>query len=218
MTVRVLLADDQPLVRAALQMVIADAPGLDLAGEAGTGAEAVRMTEDLRPDVVVMDIRMPGMDGIEATRLITEGSGARVLVLTTFDDDEYVYGALRAGASGFLVKDMALDDILAAVRVVAAGDALIAPRVTRRLIERFAGRIAPGPRPRRVAGLTEREAEVLTLVGRGMSNAEIAAELFISTATVKTYVTRLLAKLDARDRVRLVIIAYEACLVSPTPQ
>ncbi|GAB3891359.1 response regulator [Microbispora bryophytorum] len=213
MTVRVLLADDQPLVRAALRMVIADAPGLDLAGEAGTGAEAVRMAEDVEPDVVVMDIRMPGMDGIEATRLITAGCGAQVLVLTTFDDDEYVYGALRAGASGFLVKDMALDDILAAIRVVAAGEALIAPRVTRRLIEEFAGR--PAPRPPRATGLTEREAEVLTLVGRGLSNAEIAAELFISAATVKTYVTRLLAKLGARDRVRLVIIAYETGLVSP---
>ncbi|MEU7876945.1 response regulator transcription factor [Microbispora bryophytorum] len=215
MTVRVLLADDQPLVRAALRMVIADAPGLDLAGEAGTGAEAVRMAEAVEPDVVVMDIRMPGMDGIEATRLITAGCGAQVLVLTTFDDDEYVYGALRAGASGFLVKDMALDDILAAIRVVAAGEALIAPRVTRRLIEEFAGRPAPGPRPPRAPGLTEREAEVLTLVGRGLSNAEIAAELFISAATVKTYVTRLLAKLGARDRVRLVIIAYETGLVSP---
>ncbi|MEU7911124.1 response regulator transcription factor [Microbispora bryophytorum] len=215
MTVRVLLADDQPLVRAALRMVIADAPGLDLAGEAGTGAEAVRMAEAVEPDVVVMDIRMPGMDGIEATRLITAGCGAQVLVLTTFDDDEYVYGALRAGASGFLVKDMALDDILAAIRVVAAGEALIAPRVTRRLIEEFAGRPAPGPRSPRAPGLTEREAEVLTLVGRGLSNAEIAAELFISAATVKTYVTRLLAKLGARDRVRLVIIAYETGLVSP---
>ncbi|WP_327044997.1 response regulator transcription factor [Microbispora sp. NBC_01189] len=215
MTVRVLLADDQPLIRAALQMVIADAPGLDLVGEAGTGAEAVRMAREVGPDVVVMDIRMPEMDGIEATRLITAGCGAHVLVLTTFDDDEHVYGALRAGASGFLVKDMALDDILAAIRVVAAGDALIAPRVTRRLIEEFAERPAPGPRPRHVAGLTERETEVLTLVGRGLSNAEIAAELFISPATVKTYVTRLLAKLDARDRVRLVIIAYETGLVSP---
>ncbi|GAA4188925.1 response regulator [Microbispora amethystogenes] len=217
MTVRVLLADDQPLIRAALQMVIADAPGLDLAGEAGTGAEAVRMAREVGPDVVVMDIRMPEMDGIEATRLITAGCGAHVLVLTTFDDDEHVYGALRAGASGFLVKDMALDDILAAIRVVAAGEALIAPRVTRRLIEEFAERPAPGSRPPRVAGLTERETEVLTLVGRGLSNAEIAAELFISPATVKTYVTRLLAKLDARDRVRLVIIAYETGLVSPRP-
>ncbi|GAA4236785.1 DNA-binding NarL/FixJ family response regulator [Streptosporangium album] len=217
MTVRVVLADDQPLIRAALQMVIADAPGLELVGEAGTGAEAVQLTEDLHPDVVVMDIRMPGMDGIEATRLITAGPGtARVIVLTTFDDDDHVYGALRAGASGFLVKDMALDDILAAVRVVAAGDALIAPSVTRRLIEEFAGRAAPVPHRRRLDGVTAREREVLTLIGRGMSNTEIAADLVISVATVKAYVTRLLAKLDARDRVQLVIIAYEAGLASPS--
>ncbi|WP_424532472.1 response regulator [Sphaerisporangium viridialbum] len=217
MTVRVVLADDQPLVRAALRMVIADAPDLELAGEAGTGAEAVRLTEELHPDVVVMDIRMPGMDGIEATRLITSGPGtARVIVLTTFDDDDYVYGALRAGASGFLVKDMALDDILAAVRVVAAGDALIAPGVTRRLIGEFAGRPSPVPRHRGLDGVTAREREVLTLIGRGMSNSEIAAELVISVATVKAYVTRLLAKLDARDRVQLVIIAYDAGLASPS--
>jgi DNA-binding NarL/FixJ family response regulator len=216
MTVRVVLADDQPLVRTALQMVITDTSDIDVVGEAGTGAEAVRLAENIHPDVVVMDIRMPGMDGIEATRLITAGpSRAHVLVLTTFDDDDYVYAALRAGASGFLVKDMALDDILAAVRVVAAGDALIAPSVTRRLIEEFAGRPEPAPGRRVVDGITEREREVLTLVGRGMSNTEIATDLFISIATVKTYVTRLLAKLDARDRVQLVIIAYETGLVAP---
>ncbi|GLX97114.1 response regulator transcription factor [Herbidospora sp. NBRC 101105] len=218
MSVRVLLADDQPLIRTALRMVIADAPGLEVAGEAGTGAEAVRLTRELGPDVVVMDIRMPGMDGIEATRRITEAGGStRVVVLTTFDDDENVYGALRAGAAGFLVKDMALDDILSAVRVVAAGDALIAPGVTRRLIAAFAAR--PGPRPntrpepRALTGITDREREVLTLIGRGRSNAEIAAELFISPATVKAHVTRLLVKLAARDRVQLVIIAYETGLV-----
>jgi DNA-binding NarL/FixJ family response regulator len=215
MTVRVVLADDQPLVRTALQMVITDTPDVDVVGEAGTGEEAVRLAVDARPDVVVMDIRMPGMDGIEATRLITSGSGtARVVVLTTFDDDDYVYGALRAGASGFLVKDMALDDILAAIRVVATGDALIAPSVTRRLIEEFACRPEPVSPRRSVQGITERECEVLTLVGRGMSNPEIAADLFISVATVKTHVTRLLAKLDARDRVHLVIMAYEAGLVT----
>jgi len=214
MTVRVILADDQPLVRAALQMVITDAPDIEVVGEAGTGTEAVELTESLRPDVVVMDIRMPGMDGIKATRLITAGpSRARVIVLTTFDDDDYVYGALRAGASGFLVKDMALDDILAAIRVVAAGDALIAPSVTRRLIAEFTGRPEPVPSRRMADGITEREREVLTLVGRGMSNTEIADHLVISVATVKTYVTRLLAKLDARDRVQLVIIAYETGLV-----
>ncbi|MGY0059019.1 response regulator transcription factor [Streptomyces sp. LZ34] len=218
MTIRVVLADDQPLVRAALRMVITDIPDLEVVGEAEDGAEAVRLTGELTPDVVVMDIRMPGMDGIEATRLITTGSGpTRVVVLTTFDDDDYVYGALRAGASGFLVKDMALDDILAAVRVVAAGDALIAPGVTRRLIKEFAARpTATPPRRAELGGITEREREVLTLVGSGLSNAEIADLLCISVATAKTYLTRLLAKLDARDRVQLVILAYEAGLVAPS--
>ena len=228
MTVRIVLADDQPLVRAALRMVITDAPDMEVVGEAGTGEEAVALVAELGPDVVVMDIRMPGTDGIEATARITRGGGAtRVVVLTTFDDDDYVYGALRAGASGFLVKDMALEDILAAVRVVAAGDALIAPGVTRRLIEEFAARPEPAGGAggaggevarRRLEGITGREREVLTLVGRGLSNTEIAAELFLSTATVKTYLTRLLAKLDARDRVHLVIIAYETALVPPPPR
>jgi DNA-binding NarL/FixJ family response regulator len=217
-TVRVVLADDQPLVRAALQMVITDTADVQVVGEAADGAEAVRLTGELSPDVVVMDIRMPGMDGIEATRLITTGAGtARVVVLTTFDDDDYVYGALRAGASGFLVKDMALDDILAAVRTVAAGDALIAPSVTRRLIKEFAGRpTAAPPRRAELQRITDREVEVLTLVGTGLSNAEIAQRLSISVGTAKTYLTRLLAKLDARDRVQLVILAYEAGLVAPS--
>ncbi|NBM16935.1 response regulator transcription factor [Streptomyces sp. GC420] len=219
MTLRVVLADDQPLIRTGLRVLIADQPDLEIVAEAGTGAEAVRAVAGLRPDVVVMDIRMPGMDGIEATRLITRGPGpTRVLVLTTFDDDECVYGALRAGASGFLVKDMALDDILTAIRVVGAGDALIAPSVTRRLIEEFAARPRPvtASTPRPVEGLvTGREREVLTLVGQGLSNAEIAARLSISVATAKAHVARLLAKLDARDRVRLVILAYENGLVTP---
>jgi DNA-binding NarL/FixJ family response regulator len=214
--VRVVLADDQPLVRTALRMVITDVPDLEVVGEAGTGAEAVELAEAEHPDVVVMDLRMPGMDGIEATRLITEGtSGARVIVLTTFDDDDYLYGALRAGAAGFLVKDMALDDILAAIRVVATGDGLLAPSVTRRLIREFADRPRPAaPAARTVEGITDREREVLALVGHGLSNTEIAERLSISVATAKTYVTRLLAKLGARDRVRLVIIAYEAGLVA----
>ncbi|MFE7587762.1 response regulator [Kitasatospora sp. NPDC001119] len=219
MTIRVVLADDQPLVRAALQMVITDAPDLEVVGEAGDGAEAVELTAALDPDVVVMDIRMPGMDGIEATRRITAGPGrAQIVVLTTFDDDDYVYAALRAGASGFLVKDMALDEILAAVRVVAAGDGLIAPGVTRRLIKEFADRptATSSAEPRRtITGITDREREVLTLIGQGMSNPELAEHLVISVATAKTYVTRLLSKLNARDRVQLVIIAYEAGLVTP---
>ncbi|MFD8754796.1 response regulator [Kitasatospora sp. NPDC059577] len=222
--IRVVLADDQPLVRAALEMVIAETTDIEVAGEAGTGAEAVRLAAELRPDVVVMDIRMPGTDGIEATRLVTAAGGpTRVVVLTTFDEDEHVYAALHAGASGFLVKDMALDDILGAVRVVAAGEALIAPSVTRRLIGAFVagrppvqvlGRGARDGAVRRLEVITGREREILTLVGRGLSNTEIAAELVLSIATVKTYMTRLLAKLDARDRVHLVILAYEAGLVS----
>jgi DNA-binding NarL/FixJ family response regulator len=215
MAIRVVLADDQPLVRAGLRVLIADTPGIDVAGEAATGDEAVRLAGDIRPDVVLMDIRMPGMDGIEATRMITAGEDAtRVIILTTFDDDDYVYGALRAGASGFLVKDMVLEDILTAIRVVAAGDALIAPSVTRRLIGEFAARPLPAPRPSALPGVTGREREVLTLVGQGMSNAEIAARLVISTATAKAHVARLLAKLGARDRVQLVIAAYEAGLAS----
>jgi DNA-binding NarL/FixJ family response regulator len=215
MTIRVILADDQPLVRAGLRRLIDQTPGIDVAGEAGTGTEAVQLTRDTGPDVVIMDIRMPGMDGIEATQLITDGdTNARVLVLTTFDDDDYVYGALRAGASGFLVKDMALDDILTAIRVVAAGDAIIAPGVTRRLIARFTSQPRESRRPREITGITDRECEVLRLVGLGMSNAEIAAALYITAGTAKTHVARLLAKLGARNRVQLVITAYEAGLVT----
>jgi DNA-binding NarL/FixJ family response regulator len=223
MSVRVLLVDDQPLMLVGLGILIGDAAGLEVVGEAGDGREAVRLVRELRPDVVVMDIRMPGMDGIEATRRATaEPDPPKVLVLTTFDDDEYVYGALRAGASGFLLKSMALDAILDAIRVVAAGDALIAPSVTRRLIADFAGTSGPavpeqdaGPAAdsRLIAGITDREREVLALVGQGLSNTEIAERLVISAATAKTHVARLFAKLEARDRVHLAIIAFETGLV-----
>lgn len=220
MTIRVLLADDQPLIRTGLRVLAADTPDLEVVGEAATGTEAVRLTRELGPDVVVMDIRMPGMDGIEATGLIAAAATPpRVLMLTTFDDDDYVYASLRAGASGFLVKDMELEAIMGAIRVVASGDALIAPSVTRRLIEEFAARPEPGrgPAPARVPdGVTDREREVLTLVGRGLSNAEIAAELHISVATAKAHVARLFTKLGARDRVHLVIVAYEVGLVAPS--
>jgi DNA-binding NarL/FixJ family response regulator len=218
MPTRLLLVDDQPLIRSALRVLIADTDDLIVVGEAGTGGEAVELVRRVTPDVVVMDIRMPGMDGIAATRRILDRPDPpHVLILTTFDDDEYVYDALRAGASGFLVKDMALDEILAAVRVVAAGDALLAPKVTRLLIERFVA--APGssssPAPRLAGSVTDREREVLTLIGRGRSNTEISADLHITVATVKAHVARLLTKLDARDRVQLVIIAYETGLVGP---
>jgi DNA-binding NarL/FixJ family response regulator len=214
MTIRVELADDQPLVRAGLRVLIADTPDIEVTAEAANGTEAVRLARESRPDVVLMDIRMPGMDGIEATQLITaDDCPARVIVLTTFDDDDNVYRALQAGASGFLVKDMPLEDILAAIRVVAAGDALIAPSVTRRLIECFAARPRKARKPQAIDGITGREREVLTLVGQGMSNSEIAARLVISDATAKAHVARLLAKLRARDRVQLVIIAYQAELV-----
>jgi DNA-binding NarL/FixJ family response regulator len=214
MTIRTLLVDDQPLVRTGLRMFLAEAADIEVVGDAGTGAEAVALATSEAVDVVVMDIRMPGMDGVEATRRISGGvAGARVVILTTFDDDEHVYAALRAGASGFLVKDMALEDIQAAIRTVASGDALIAPSVTRRLIGRFAESHQRTPKRRDLDGITQREREVLTLVGLGRTNSEIADELYISTATAKSHVARLLAKLDARDRVQLVIVAYEAGLV-----
>ena len=218
MTVRVVLADDQPLVRSGLSMIMSEYPELEVVGEAATGAEAVQRVAELGPDVVVMDIRMPGMDGIEATRLITNATTrTRVLVLTTFDEDDHVYAALRAGASGFVVKDMALDDIVAAIRVVAAGDSLLAPGVTRRLIADFVEHREGIPRRplRPVEGITEREQEVLTLIGQGRSNTEIAEDLFITVATAKSHVSRLFTKLGARDRVQLVITAYEWGLVAP---
>jgi len=217
MTIRVLLADDQPLIRTGLAMVITDTPDIHVVGEAGTGTQAVHLTRDLHPDVVVMDIRMPGMNGIEATQMITTDTPTtRVVILTTFDDDDNIYAALRAGASGFLVKDMALDDILTALRVVAAGNALIAPTVTRRLIEEFAARPHPAQHPRELDDITEREHEVLILVARGLSNTEIATHLHISYGTAKAHIASLLTKLAARDRIQLVITAYETGLMTPT--
>ena len=220
MTIRVVVADDQALVRSGFTMLLAGEPDIEIVGEAGNGAEAVALTASERPDVVLMDVRMPVMDGIEATRRISEDATlaeTKVVILTTFDLDEYVHEALRAGASGFLLKDTLPVDLLNAVRVVAAGDALISPKITRRLIEEFASRPQPGATaPDAVLEqLTDREREVLETVARGHSNAEIAAELFVSHATVKTHISRLLMKLDARDRAQLVMIAYETGLVSP---
>jgi len=242
MTLRVVVADDQALVRVGFCGIIAATPGFAVVGEAGNGAEAVEAARRTKPDVILMDVRMPVMDGIEATRRITVSTDVRALILTTFDLDEYVFAALRAGASGFLLKDTLPADLLTAIRVVAAGDALLAPSVTRRLIGEFA-RTAPvvgpitGPASGAAAGgaqtaarasddsqpslscgklqrvLTDRELEVLKMVARGMSNAEIAEELTISPATAKTHVAHLLTKLDARDRIQLVIIAYQSGLV-----
>ena len=217
MTIRVLVADDQALVRGSFRLLVDTAPDLASVGEAATGAEAVELARREKPDLVLMDIRMPEMDGLEATRQITADpatSNVRVLILTTFDLDEYVFAALRAGASGFLLKDTRPADLLAAIRVIAAGDALLAPGVTRRLIAEFTRR--PEPRKRPIAELaetTEREREVLTLIGLGLSNTEIATELHVSLSTAKTHVGRLLMKLGARDRAQLVIAAYDNGLV-----
>ena len=221
MTIRVVVADDQALVRKAFVVLLSSESDIEVAGEAANGAEALALAASERPDVMLMDIRMPVMDGLEATRMITADeslSDTRVLILTTFDLDEYVHEALRAGASGFLLKDTLPNDLINAVRIVADGDALIAPKITRRLIEEFARRPQPGSAPANSAALeqlTDREREVLELVAKGQSNAEIAATLFVSHATVKTHVSRLLMKLDARDRAQLVMLAYETGVVAP---
>jgi DNA-binding NarL/FixJ family response regulator len=218
--IRVAIADDQALVRSGFAVLLRSADDIEVVGEAGDGREAVELARRERPEVFLMDIRMPEMDGLEATRRILSdktGESTHVLILTTFDLDEYVFEALRAGASGFLLKDTLPDDLLTAVRVVAAGEALLAPKITRRLIEEFVQQpSAPAATPHPgLRSLTERECEVLEAVARGLSNAEIAAELFMSHATAKTHVSRLLTKLDARDRAQLVMIAYESGLIVP---
>ena len=215
--IRVLVVDDQELVRLGFCVILDAADGIAVVGEAANGEAAVSQVAAHGPDVVLMDIRMPGMDGLEATRLITRGpAGPKVVMLTTFDLDDYVYEALRAGASGFLLKDSPRHDLIAAVRAAAAGDALLAPSVTRRLIEAFARRPPEtSPSPSQLTSLTARERDVLLLLARGRSNAEIAAALFVSEATVKTHVGNLLAKLGLRDRVQAVILAYETGIVVP---
>jgi DNA-binding NarL/FixJ family response regulator len=222
-TIGVLVADDEALVRAGFTVLVGAAPDLEVVGEAANGVEAVRLVEELAPDVVLMDVRMPVMDGLEATARIAADNPSgevRVLVVTTFDQDEYVFEALRAGASGFVLKDTPPEQLLDAIRVVAAGDALLAPGVTRRLVAAFVARPRPGAGPsaeRRAVldGLTDRERDVLLAVAAGRSNAEVADALIVSVATVKTHVSHLLAKLGARDRAQLVVVAYESGLVVP---
>jgi DNA-binding NarL/FixJ family response regulator len=214
-SIRVLICDDQALVRGGFRAILGAQPDIEVVGEAENGAEAVALAERRRPDVILMDIRMPVLDGVEATRrLVADGSPARILVLTTFDLDEYVHAAIRAGASGFLLKDVTPAKLLEAIRIVAGGDALLAPSVTRRLLERFAATLPAGDQSSDVlAQLTARETEVLRLLAGGLSNAEIASELVVSEATVKTHISSLLRKLGLRDRVQAVILAYETGLV-----
>lgn len=220
MSIAVAIADDQPLVRAGLQMIIDAADGMHLAAQAANGSEIIEAIHRTRPDVVLMDIRMPAVDGIEATRQITAGPGnsPRVLILTTFDLDDYVYGALRAGASGFLLKDVPPEQLVEAIRTVANGDGLLSPAVTTRLIEAFVEASAHAPVPAAFGDLTARELEIFTLIARGLSNTEIAARLVLSNATVKTHVTRIFSKLGLRDRVQAVVLAYETAIVRPGTQ
>lgn len=213
--IRVLVVDDQPLVRSGFRMVLEERPDLELAGEASDGAQAIELARELDPDVILMDVRMPNLDGVEATRqLVESGTRARILVLTTFDLDEYVYAAIRAGASGFLLKDVEPAELVDAIRVVAAGNSLFGPAATERLVARFAQQAGPDA-GHALDELTDREKEILTLLASGLSNAELAETLFLSETTVKTHVSSILRKLRVRDRVQAVIAAYDAGLVSP---
>ena len=217
MTTRVLIVDDQSLVRAGFRLILESQPDFAVIGDAPDGEQAVALARRLRPDVVLMDIRMPRLDGLEATRQILENgsSPCRIVMLTTFDLDEYVYAALKAGACGFLLKDVTPEQLIAAVRLVAAGDALLAPSITRRLIERYAVRDAPSGLTRDLSELSPREADVLRLIARGLGNQEIAEKLFVSEATVKTHVAHILDKLQVENRVQAVVAAYESRLVTP---
>jgi DNA-binding NarL/FixJ family response regulator len=216
MSVRVLIADDQQLVRAGFRMILGTQPDIEVIGEATDGAQAIAITAELKPDVVLMDIQMPGIDGIEATRrILSREPATRVLMLTTFDLDEYVYDALRAGASGFLLKDVPPHQLAAAVRTVGDGDALLSPSITRRLIQEFAVSRAPRESPRELGELSPRELEVFRLLARGMSNREIADHLIVGETTIKTHVTRILTKLGVRDRVHAVVLAYETGAITP---
>jgi DNA-binding NarL/FixJ family response regulator len=222
MTIRVVLVDDQPLLRTGFRMILHATDDVSVVGEAADGSAAVTQVAELEPDVVLMDIRMPGMDGVEATRrIVASGSRSRVLILTTFDLDEYAFAGLRAGASGFLLKDVPPAELTSAIRAVASGDAVVSPRITRELLDRYASSLPPTGGEARPAvhpilsQLTEREGEVLLAIASGLSNAEIAAQLVLSEATVKTHVTRILGKLDLRDRVQVVVLAYEQRLIQP---
>ncbi|MEU5779225.1 response regulator transcription factor [Streptomyces venezuelae] len=221
----VLIVDDQPMQRFGFRMLLESQDDMAVAGEAGNGSEAVRLTAELHPDVVLMDIRMPGLDGIEATRrIIASGDRTRVLILTTFDLDEYAYAGLRAGASGFLIKDALPEELLSGIRAVASGDAVVAPSLTRRLLDAYADQLpsSSGPAPAtpaddpRLSSLTHREREILTVIGQGWTNAEIASRLHLAESTVKTHVGRILAKTGTRDRVQAVILAYDTKLVTPS--
>ena len=220
MTIRVLVVDDQPLMRAAFEMTLRAEDDMEFVGEAADGREAIEQARLLRPDVILMDIRMPELDGVEATRILAaEDADARILILTTFDIDEYVLEALRAGASGFLLKDVRADELVHAIRSVADGDTLLAPSVTRRLLEKFIEPRPPGPdQALELRTLTPTERTVLTLIGRGRSNSEIAAELFVADTTVRTHVRHIFEKLGLRDRVQAVVLAYSTGLVTPTPR